>query len=54
MTSIDIVEIIETMSGFIPLRRAGEPLEVAKAIEFLLSDASSYCSGTKLRVAGGL
>jgi NAD(P)-dependent dehydrogenase (short-subunit alcohol dehydrogenase family) len=47
-------EIIATMSGFIPLRRAADPSEIAKAIAFLLSDESSYCSGTKLRIAGGL
>jgi NAD(P)-dependent dehydrogenase (short-subunit alcohol dehydrogenase family) len=46
--------IMETMKGFIPLRRAGEPSEVARAIEFLLSEESSYCCGAKLRVAGGL
>lgn len=53
-TGLAAPEIIETMSGFIPLRRAGEPVEIAKAIAFLLSDESSYCSGTKIRVAGGL
>ena len=53
-TGLASPEIIEVMKGFIPLRRAGQPIEVAKAIEFLLSDESSYCSGTKIRVAGGL
>lgn len=53
-TGLASPDIIEKMSGFIPLRRAGGPAEVAQAIEFLLSDASSYCSGAKLRVAGGL
>ncbi|CAB9503177.1 arabinitol 2-dehydrogenase [Seminavis robusta] len=53
-TGLAAPEIIETMKGFIPLRRAGDPTEVAQAIEFLLSDASSYCSGTKLKVSGGL
>jgi NAD(P)-dependent dehydrogenase (short-subunit alcohol dehydrogenase family) len=47
-------EIMQTMSGFIPLRRPGRPEEVAKAIEYLLSDESSYCSGSKLRISGGL
>jgi NAD(P)-dependent dehydrogenase (short-subunit alcohol dehydrogenase family) len=53
-TGLASPEIMEIMNGFIPLRRAGDPSEVAQAIEFLLSDASSYCCGTKLRVAGGL
>jgi NAD(P)-dependent dehydrogenase (short-subunit alcohol dehydrogenase family) len=53
-TGLASPEIMERMKGFIPLRRAGDPTEVAKAIEFLLSDDSSYCSGTKLKIAGGL
>ena len=47
-------EQIEVLSNIIPMRRAGEPMEIAKAIEYLLSDASAYCTGAKLRVSGGL
>lgn len=47
-------EQIEILSGYIPMRRAGEPSEIAQAIEYLLSDASSYCTGAKLRISGGL
>lgn len=35
------------------LRRLGEPPEVAAAIEFLLSDAASFITGTELAVDGG-
>lgn len=38
----------------IPLGRAGEPLEVAKAAVWLASSEASYVSGAVLRVAGGL
>lgn len=53
-TGLASPEIMDVMKDFIPLRRPGEPLEVAKAVEYLLSDESSYCTGTKIRVAGGL
>jgi NAD(P)-dependent dehydrogenase (short-subunit alcohol dehydrogenase family) len=36
-----------------PLGRAGEADEVAAAIVWLLSDSSSYCTGSLLDVAGG-
>ena len=37
----------------IPAGRAGEPSDVARAVEWLLSPASSYTTGTDLQVAGG-
>jgi NAD(P)-dependent dehydrogenase (short-subunit alcohol dehydrogenase family) len=36
-----------------PIPRAGTPEEVAAAVMFLLSEASSYTTGTNIRVAGG-
>lgn len=37
-----------------PLRRRGTPLDVAKAVKFLLSADSSWITGTSLIVEGGL
>jgi NAD(P)-dependent dehydrogenase (short-subunit alcohol dehydrogenase family) len=37
----------------IPMRRLGKPGEVAKAIYFLCSDASSYVNGAEIHVNGG-
>ena len=44
---------LERVAPLIPLRRAGEPEEVAEAVAWLMSDAASYVTGTTLRVAGG-
>ena len=42
-------KIVET----IPLRRLGEPAEVAKAIYYLCTDQSSYVTGSELMINGG-
>lgn len=41
------------MSQLIPLRRVGQPSEVANVIAFLASDDASYVSGQIIYVAGG-
>lgn len=53
-TGMATPEQIEMLSGVIPMRRAGEPSEIAKAIAYLVSEESAYCSGARLRVSGGL
>jgi NAD(P)-dependent dehydrogenase (short-subunit alcohol dehydrogenase family) len=44
---------LERITQTVPLARAGTMEEVAEAIVFLLSEASSYTTGAVLRVAGG-
>ncbi len=41
------------VSGMIPLRRVGQPSEVASVIAFLASEDASYVSGQTIYVAGG-
>jgi 3-oxoacyl-[acyl-carrier protein] reductase len=43
-----------TMAESVPLQRAGDPLEVARVVYFLLSDYSSYITGEVINVSGGL
>jgi NAD(P)-dependent dehydrogenase (short-subunit alcohol dehydrogenase family) len=43
----------ERMGPSLPLRRAGAPEEVARAILWLASNEASYCTGSILDVSGG-
>ena len=44
---------VERVKAAVPMKRGGEPGEVASAILWLLSDESSYCTGTFIDVSGG-
>ena len=45
-------ELVERISAPIPLRRIGEPQEVANVFLFLASDLASYVTGTVISVDG--
>lgn len=46
--------VIERLNALTPLGRVADPDEIAQAAAWLLSDRSSYVTGTVLRVDGGL
>jgi 3-oxoacyl-[acyl-carrier protein] reductase len=47
-------DAFEAMSRALPMRRAGEPADVADGIVFLLSNDSDYMTGQTLHVNGGM
>jgi 3-oxoacyl-[acyl-carrier protein] reductase len=47
-------EIIEGVKQRIPLKRMGQPIDIADAVLFLASDAAGYITGQVLTVDGGL
>ena len=54
MTAALNAQILENAEQFIPLKRIGNPEDVAKAVAFLCSDDAGYITGQVLQVDGGL
>ncbi len=44
---------VDRVKALVPMKRGGQPEEVAAAIVWLLSDDASFCAGAILDVAGG-
>lgn len=53
MTEAMSPEAYAATEATIPMRRAGEPAEVASVVAFLASDLASYITGAVLEVSGG-
>lgn len=47
-------DLLEKFSKRVPLKRLGEPEDIAGAVKFLASDEASYITGQILSVGGGL
>ncbi|WP_028670443.1 SDR family oxidoreductase [Saccharospirillum impatiens] len=45
---------VERLRDRIPMQRGGKPEEIAEAILWLVSERSSYCTGSMIDLAGGL
>jgi 3-oxoacyl-[acyl-carrier protein] reductase len=53
MTAAMPPEVFAEREAAVPMKRAGEPAEVAGAVVFLGSDLSSYITGSVIEVGGG-
>jgi 2-deoxy-D-gluconate 3-dehydrogenase len=51
---VDMKKLMESFQMRIPMRRMGEPDDIAKAVLFLASDMASYMTGTQIVVDGGV
>ena len=51
-STVDVVTV--ALSDMAPIRRSGQPLDIAEAALWLASDASSFVSGQAIAVDGGL
>lgn len=54
MTDVLDPKVVEGWEANIPLKRAGEPEDVANACVFLASDMSAYITGQVIPVCGGM
>lgn len=54
MTAVLPQEVKDRMLAMIPLKRFGQPKDIANAVKFLASDDAAYITGAVLRVNGGM
>jgi 2-hydroxycyclohexanecarboxyl-CoA dehydrogenase len=47
-------KLVESLERAVPMRRLGEPEDVAAAVAFLASDGAGFVTGQTLSVSGGL
>jgi len=54
MTKVLSEQVVESMLATIPLKRLGQPADVAAAVRFLASDEAAYITGQVIGVNGGM
>jgi 3-oxoacyl-[acyl-carrier protein] reductase len=54
MTKVLSEDVIKAMLATVPLKRMGQPSDVAKTVNFLVSDDAEYITGQVVAVNGGM
>ena len=54
MTAVLPDKVKEAMLGAIPMKRYGQPEDIANVVSFLCSEKASYVTGQVLSVDGGM
>jgi 3-oxoacyl-[acyl-carrier protein] reductase len=54
MTAVLDEKVVQDWRNSIPLKRGGNPVDVANAVVYLASDMSAYVTGQTLHVCGGM
>jgi 3-oxoacyl-[acyl-carrier protein] reductase len=52
--STNPAEVLDTVAGMTPLRRLGQPSDVADVVAFLVGPDGRWITGQNLRATGGL
>jgi len=52
--SADGGKVIASMTGAVPMRRLGQPDDIAAAVVYFASDGAAFTTGQTLSVSGGL
>lgn len=54
LRSTNPAEVLDTVAGMTPLRRLGQPSDVADVVAFLVGPDGRWITGQNLRATGGL
>jgi NAD(P)-dependent dehydrogenase (short-subunit alcohol dehydrogenase family) len=54
MAEADLKAVAASIQDMVPVKRFGEPSEVAKAVVYLASDESAYTVGSEIQIDGGM
>ena len=54
LAEADLKAVASSIQDMVPVKRFGEPSEIAKAVVYLASDESAYTVGSEIQIDGGM